>query len=92
MSWLVLVHWLGLFLPTMRDLCPHLAYILQDHVRMTVEGLDAGQNLAVVAAIDKDLHRGIGQVPSKTEQLRLPRCLNTWHSTAEGFHYNLEFL
>lgn len=74
----VLVHGLGLFLSTMRDLCPHLAYILQDHVRMTVEGLDAGQNLAVVAAIDEDLPRGKGQVPAKTGQLRLPKCLSTW--------------
>ena len=51
----ILVDWLGLFLTAMRDLCPHLSHVLQDHVGMTVKGLYTCQNLAVVAAIDEYL-------------------------------------
>jgi len=38
-----------------RGLGPHLLDILQDHVAMAVEGLDARQQLAVVAARDQHL-------------------------------------
>lgn len=36
-------------------LCPCLSNSLQHHVAVTIKGLDAGQNLAVVAAIDEHL-------------------------------------
>lgn len=38
-----------------RDLGPHLLHVLQHHVAMPVEGLHAGQELAVVTARDEDL-------------------------------------
>lgn len=34
---------------------PHLLDILEDHVHVAVEGLDAGKELAVVAGVDEDL-------------------------------------
>merc|ERR1719277_2548644 len=48
----VLVHRLRLLLPTVGDLCPHLADILEDHVGVTVERLHARQDLPVVPAVD----------------------------------------
>lgn len=38
-----------------RCLCPHLLRVLQNHVAVSVEGLDAGEQFAVVAAGDQDL-------------------------------------
>lgn len=37
------------------DLCPHLLDVFEDHVGMAIEGLDAGEELLVVAEGDKDL-------------------------------------
>ena len=46
-----------------RGLGPHLLHVLEDHVAVAVEGLDAGQELAVVPDGDQDLgvaaHRGL---------------------------------
>lgn len=38
-----------------RRLCPHLLNVLEDHVAVPVEGLDAGEELSVVAHGDEDL-------------------------------------
>ena len=52
---LVLVLLLGFLLAPMRNLGPHLANVLQDHVAVPVEGFHAREDLAVVAAVDEDL-------------------------------------
>lgn len=49
----ILVHTLPL--AALGLLSPHLLDILQHHVAVSVKGLDAGQQLAVVAAGDQDL-------------------------------------
>lgn len=45
------------------DLAPHLLDVLQDHVHVSVEGLDTREHLAAAAQRDEDLrvraHRGL---------------------------------
>lgn len=45
----------GLAVCQARCLCPHLLCVLQNHVTVSVEGLYAGEQFAVVAAGDQDL-------------------------------------
>ena len=49
----ILVHTLAL--AALGLLGPHLLHVLQNHVAVSVKGLDTGQELAVVSAGDQDL-------------------------------------
>lgn len=52
----ILIHRPALLPPSQpRRLRPHLLHILQHHIAVSIEGLDARQQLAVVAARDQDL-------------------------------------
>lgn len=52
----VLVHWSALFpIRQSRRLRPHLLDVLEHHVAVPVEGLDAREELAIVADGDEDL-------------------------------------
>lgn len=57
-------------------LCPHLFDVFKDHVAMAIKGLDAPQQLAVVAAADQYLSRGVTQLSSF-----VPHCVPaSWFS------------
>ena len=49
----ILVH--ALALAALGLLGPHLLHVLEDHVAVSVKGLDTGEELAVVTARDQDL-------------------------------------
>lgn len=48
-------HWLHFALAALGNFGPDLAYILQDHVAVTIEGLNARQEFLVVAYINEHL-------------------------------------
>ena len=43
----------------MHHLCPHLLYVLQDHVAVPVKGLYPAQELPVVSTIDQYLQQTV---------------------------------
>merc|ERR1719334_2949253 len=51
----ILVHRLCFLLAAMRNLCPHLTHILQDHVGVPVKSLDSSKDLPIVPAVDEHL-------------------------------------
>ena len=60
----ILQNRLKLTLDALWSLDPHFLDILKDHVAVTVKGLDARHQLAVVAAVDQHLRvvaHGLGQ-------------------------------
>ena len=72
-------------------LSPHLAHVLQNHVHVPVEGLHSAQDLAVVAAVHKDLRVSLHCLGQQREW-SLVECVLLRYMLLFLSHYNSYFI